>query len=91
MSALAPGTRVGPHEIVQLIGSGGVGEVYRATDTRLNRQVALKVLPAALTADPDRLSQPPQPSPALGLEETNGVKALVMELAKRCRMRLRRR
>ena len=45
--ALAPGTRLGPYEIAAQIGAGGMGEVYRARDTRLNRDVALKVLPEA--------------------------------------------
>jgi len=49
------GTRLGPYEIVALIGAGGMGEVYRARDTRLGRDVAIKVLPAAVAADPERL------------------------------------
>src|SRR5580704_11094916 len=53
--ALTPGTKLGPYEIVSAIGAGGMGEVYRARDTRLDREVAIKVLPAALTTDPDRL------------------------------------
>ncbi len=53
--ALAAGTRLGPYEIVAPIGTGGMGEVYRAHDPRLGREVAVKVLPAALSADPDRL------------------------------------
>ena len=52
--ALAPGVRLGPYEITAQIGVGGMGEVYRATDTKLDRDVAIKVLPAALAADPDR-------------------------------------
>jgi eukaryotic-like serine/threonine-protein kinase len=52
---LAPGTRLGPYEILSAIGAGGMGEVYRARDTRLQRDVAVKVLPAALSSDPDRL------------------------------------
>jgi Tol biopolymer transport system component len=51
----SPGTRVGPYEILSLLGAGGMGEVYRARDTRLLRDVAVKVLPAALVADEDRL------------------------------------
>ena len=51
--ALAPGTRFGPYEILDRIGSGGMGEVYRARDTRLDRTVAIKVLNAALTANAD--------------------------------------
>ena len=53
--ALTNGTRLGPYEIQSTLGAGGMGEVYRACDTTLNRDVAVKVLPAAFTADPDRL------------------------------------
>ena len=53
--SLAPGFRLGSHEIAAKLGEGGMGEVYRATDTRLRRSVAIKVLPTAFTADPDRL------------------------------------
>ena len=51
------GTRLGPYEIVAAIGAGGMGEVYRARDTRLGRDVAVKVLPSALAADPDALAR----------------------------------
>jgi Tol biopolymer transport system component len=54
---LSPGTRLGAYEIAALIGAGGMGEVYRARDTRLNRDVALKVLPEVFAADPDRLAR----------------------------------
>src|SRR5215510_4391185 len=50
-----PGTRLGPYQILAELGRGGMGEVYRATDTNLKRQVAVKVLPAAVSNDPDRL------------------------------------
>jgi serine/threonine protein kinase len=53
---LSAGTRVGPYEIVGAIGAGGMGEVYRARDTKLGRDVALKILPDAFAADPDRLA-----------------------------------
>jgi Tol biopolymer transport system component len=53
--SFAPETKLGPYKIVALIGAGGMGEVYRAHDTRLSRDVAIKVLPASFTADPERL------------------------------------
>ena len=53
--ALTPGARLGAYEIVSALGAGGMGEVYRARDTRLERDVAIKVLPEAFAADPDRL------------------------------------
>ena len=54
---LSAGTRLGVYEVVDLIGSGGMGEVYRARDARLGSEVAIKVLPAALAADPDALAR----------------------------------
>jgi serine/threonine protein kinase len=54
---LLPGTRFGPYEVTEQIGAGGMGEVYRARDTKLNRDVALKVLPDALASDPDRVAR----------------------------------
>ena len=53
--ALTPGTKLGPYEIVAPIGAGGMGEVYRAKDTRLGRDVALKILPESFAREPDRL------------------------------------
>jgi serine/threonine protein kinase len=50
--SLAPGIRLGPYEIVAAVGAGGMGEVYRARDTRLNRTVAIKILPEQMGADP---------------------------------------
>ena len=52
---LTAGTRLGPYEVTAKIGEGGMGEVYRARDTTLNRDVALKILPDAFATDPDRL------------------------------------
>ena len=54
---LAPGTRLGPYEVTAQIGVGGMGEVYQATDTKLKRQVAIKVLPESVAADKDRLAR----------------------------------
>jgi hypothetical protein len=89
---LQAGTRLGGYEILAQIGVGGMGEVYRATDTRLKRDVALKVLPDTFAQDPDRLARFQREAELLatlnhpniagihGLEESNGVRALVLEL-----------
>ncbi len=55
--ALEVGSRLGPYSVTAKIGEGGMGEVYRARDTKLDRDVALKVLPEAFTSDPDRLAR----------------------------------
>ena len=55
--SLAPGTRLGAYEILALVGAGGMGEVYRARDPRLRRDVAIKVLPSAFSSDDERLHQ----------------------------------
>ena len=55
--ALSTGSRIGPYEVLSAIGSGGMGEVYRARDTRLNRDVAVKVLPELFAADAERLAR----------------------------------
>ena len=55
--ALAAGIRIGPYEVVSLVGAGGMGEVYRARDTTLGRDAALKVLPPALAEDADRVAR----------------------------------
>ena len=90
--ALTPGSRLGVYEVTAPIGEGGMGEVYRARDTKLNRDVALKVLPDAFAADPGRLARfereaqtlaslnHPHIAAIYGLEESGGVSALVMEL-----------
>jgi serine/threonine protein kinase len=54
---LSAGTRLGPYEVLASIGAGGMGEVYRAKDTKLDREVAIKVLSAALAQDPERLAR----------------------------------
>src|SRR5712692_1219981 len=64
---LAAGTRLGPYEILAPLGAGGMGEVYRAKDPRLGREVAIKVLPASFSQDPDRLHRFEQEAKAAGL------------------------
>ena len=54
--SLVPGTRVGPYEVVSILGAGGMGEVYRARDTGLKRDVAIKVLPEIFANDPERVA-----------------------------------
>src|SRR5262245_9521436 len=90
--ALTTGNRVGPYEITSLLGSGGMGEAYRATDTNLGRQVAIKVLPEAFAQDPERIARFEREAKTLaalnhpniaiihGLEKSQGTYALVMEL-----------
>ncbi len=90
--SLLPGTRIGPYEVVGSLGAGGMGEVYRATDTSLGRQVAIKILPAAFAADPERLARFEREARTLALlnhphiaaiyavEKSGGTLALVMEL-----------
>ena len=90
--ALAPGVRLGQYEIAIQIGMGGMGEVYRATDTKLDRDVVIKVLPELLASDPERFARCQREAKTLaalnhpniaqihGLEESEGIKALVMEL-----------
>ena len=90
--ALTPGTRLGPYIVSDRIGSGGMGEVYRARDTRLKREVALKILPESFATDPERLARFQREAEVLaslnhpniagiyGLEGSNGIRALVMEL-----------
>jgi serine/threonine-protein kinase len=86
------GARLGPYEVLSKLGAGGMGEVYRARDTKLNRDVALKVLPDSFASDPDRLARftreaqtlaslnQPQIAAIYGIEDSGGVRALVMEL-----------
>src|ERR1700674_2609143 len=85
---LSPGTRLGPYEVLSPLGAGGMGEVYRAKDTRLKREVALKVLPEAFARDRERMARfqreaemlaalnHPNIAAIYGLEED----ALIMEL-----------
>jgi serine/threonine-protein kinase len=90
--ALTAGTRVGDYEIITALGAGGMGEVYRARDPKLQRDVAIKVLPASFALDPDRLARFQREAQVLaslnhpniahvhGLEQSGGLNALVMEL-----------
>ena len=89
--ALTSGTRLGVYEVIAHIGEGGMGQVYRARDTKLNRDVALKVLPDEFAGDAERLARFTREAQTLaslnhpaiahihGLEESGGVRALVME------------
>src|SRR5262249_3940875 len=89
---LSPGTKLGPYEVVAALGAGGMGEVYRARDTKLGRDVALKVLPEVFARNAERMARfhreaqvlaslnHPNIAAIYGLEESGGVRALVMEL-----------
>src|SRR6476659_5898256 len=89
---LTPGTRLGVYDITAPIGEGGMGQVWRATDTTLGRQVAIKVLPDAFASDPERLARfereaktlaslnHPHIAAIYGFEKSAGMEALVMEL-----------
>jgi serine/threonine protein kinase/Tol biopolymer transport system component len=90
--SLTPGVRLGPYEVTALIGHGGMGEVYRARDSKLNRDVALKVLPEGFALDHERLARfkrearvlaslsHPNIGAIFGFEESDGVQALVLEM-----------
>src|SRR4029434_6471360 len=90
--SLTPGVRVGPYEVTAQIGAGGMGEVCRARDTKLNREVALKVLPIAFASDPDRMSRfqreaqllaalnHPNIAAIYGLDDAGATRFIVMEL-----------
>src|SRR5215510_10242742 len=90
--SLAPGTRLVAYEIVAALGAGGMGEVYRARDRKLDRTVAIKILPEALASDPERIARFEREAKTLaalnhpniahlyGLEDSDGRQALVMEL-----------
>ena len=89
---ITSGTRLGPYQVLALIGGGGMGQVYRAHDTKLDRDVALKVLPEAFAADPERIARfqreaktlaslnHPNIAQIYGLEEADGVTALVQTI-----------
>ncbi len=89
---ITTGTKLGPYEVTAPLGAGGMGEVYRASDTKLKREVALKVLPELFANDPQRMARFEREAQVLaslnhshiahihGLEESNGIRALVMEL-----------
>ena len=86
------GRQIGPHRILSLLGAGGMGEVYRARDTKLGRDVAIKVVPDASLSDPERLARferearvlatlnHPHIGAIYGLEEADGIRGLVLEL-----------
>ena len=90
--SLGVGSRLGHYQVTALIGEGGMGQVYQATDTKLNRQVALKILPEAFATDPDRLARfqreaqvlaslnHPSIAAIYGIEEADDTRALVLEL-----------
>ena len=90
--ALSPGTRLGHYNVTALLGEGGMGQVWQATDTQLGREGALKILPDAFAADPDRLARfkreaqilaslnHPNIAAIYGIEEAEGTRALVLEL-----------
>src|SRR5258708_2569285 len=86
--SMAPGTRLGPYEVIEPIGAGGMGEVYRAKDTKLKREVALKVLPDSFAGDPERMARFQREARLLAslnhpnIAQIYGVedRALVMEL-----------
>src|SRR5208337_321671 len=92
---LTIGTKLGPYEIVAPLGAGGMGEVYRARDSKLGREVALKVVPQAFAADAERMARfqreaqvlaslnHPNIAAIYGLEDSGGARALVMELVER--------
>src|SRR5262245_12178483 len=89
--ALAPGTRLGPYQVVSLLGEGGMGQVYRARDSKLKRDVAIKVLPETFVRDPDRLARfereaevlaalnPPNIAAVYGFEESPDANGIVLE------------
>jgi eukaryotic-like serine/threonine-protein kinase len=74
--SLQAGTRLGPYEVISLIGSGGMGEVYKARDARLNRDVAIKVLPALFARDPDRMARLEQEARAAAALNAPGIVAV---------------
>ena len=90
--SLEVGSRIAHYDVTALIGEGGMGQVYQATDTKLNRQVALKILPEAFATDPDRLARFQREAQVLaslnhpniaqihGIEEAEDTRALVLEL-----------
>ena len=91
--ALTPGTRLGPYEVTALIGEGGMGQVYRAIDTNLGHQVAIKILPDTFAHDPERLARFEREAKTLallnhpniaiyGFEKADGIRALVWSSSK---------
>src|SRR5829696_2618828 len=89
--SLTPGTRIGPYEVISMVGAGGMGEVYGARDTKLDRAVAIKIIPESFANDPERLARFEREARTLaslnhpniaqihGFEESDGLRALVLE------------
>jgi serine/threonine protein kinase len=92
LSTLFSGKRVGPYEVVAPLGAGGMGEIWRATDTRLGREVAIKALPETLALDPERRARferearllaalkHPNVATIYGFEDADGAPHIVLEL-----------